>query len=605
MQTSYKIVIRWFVLIAGISIFPLNAWALSEEVFNKFLDQGKWSQKADDNISGENLSSDLIKKIIDDYHAHPDERDAQIELGLLALAMGVAEWGVADPAGLPPDPANKNWESDTGSNSGKHLMSYSVGGVGISHADQGDLLDFISFVSDEGLIPNEHKAAFQRLANSAMYVHKKNDGYYDQLRAAGGCAAQQFDTDLMGETFNHFKVSHKEKYCSDYANKSLKASDWRVFRTWIRAALRTKPGQEWLIKLWMDKYWFESLKNVPGGEGQIEEALVNVRVRNSFPTVADKAPTRYASDTKGRIQRELDAYDEKKHSTYARRCGIMLRPIVLYRHFAGKPQLDIQCPPQNGKVTTKKKKMATPLRQEANSASTLPQMPNGDIENLATSVKHYMGRYAKLTNHYRSAEDDRGRGIEELKGLRNFRAVLPGILYRAGGNNAYRTPKLNNEGPLPPEGIDHLCNEGFSQAIYLYKKGYQSLAKSCPSWLGESKFQYKQISVFSKPGPGMREILAQIHAAIVGKDHRPILVHCYNGYHESNFVSAIALKQFCGWDTDNAKEYWVKTSKPLKTQEKLLKSIAEFKPYADLDITTEQRALVCFGTPPVDTKVDW
>jgi hypothetical protein len=342
MQASFKAVVVWFVLIAGILILPVKVWALPEEVFTQFLEQGRWSEKADDNIIGENLSSDLIKRIVIDYRAHPNERDAQIELGLFALAMGIAEWGVAEPAGLPPDPAHKNWKSDTGPNSGKHLMSYGVGGIGISHADQGGLLDFIRFVAGTDLVSSEHRAAFLRLADPAMY--KKSAGVYNQLRAAGVCASQQFDTDLKGEKFNHFNVSHDKNYCTKYANTSLQASDWRVFRTWMRVALRTKAGQEWLLAQWMKDYWFKSLEKVPGGAGQIEEALVNVRVRNSFPAVADKAPARPASDPKGRIQRELDAYGAHSPKTLSRRCGIMLRPVVLYRHFAGEPQLDIQCP---------------------------------------------------------------------------------------------------------------------------------------------------------------------------------------------------------------------------------------------------------------------
>ena len=67
MQASFKAVVVWFVLIAGISIFPVKVWALPEEVFIQFLDQGRWSEKADDNIIGENLSSDLIKRIVIDY----------------------------------------------------------------------------------------------------------------------------------------------------------------------------------------------------------------------------------------------------------------------------------------------------------------------------------------------------------------------------------------------------------------------------------------------------------------------------------------------------------------------------------------------------------
>jgi len=349
MKASLTAIGAWLILCSCVSIVPVKALAGPDEVFDQFLNQGGWSDTADDNIQGENLSSDLIKRIVMDYRAHPTDRDAQRNLGLLALAMGVAEWGVADPAGLPPDPAGKNWKSDTGPNSGKHLMSYGVGGVGISHADQGDLRDFISYVASTHVESSEHRAALLRLASP---VYKKSGGVYDQLRRAGVCDARgplkppkQLDTDLKGEKFKHFNVSNNKNYCDTYANATLQACDWQIFRTWIRVALRTKAAQEWLIARWMKDYWFKSFVKVPDGDGKIEEALVNVRVRNSFPGVADAAIKGKASDTKGRIQRELAAYGAKSPRTLKRRCGIMLRPVVLYRHFAGEDQLKgIRCP---------------------------------------------------------------------------------------------------------------------------------------------------------------------------------------------------------------------------------------------------------------------
>lgn len=107
----------------------VEAQAWSDKEFTEFLLQGSWSGEADDNIAGEKLSADLIKRVVANYRANPSDHRAQSELGLLPLTMGVAEWGVADSVGLPRDPAGKDWASDTGKNSGKHLMSYAVGGI--------------------------------------------------------------------------------------------------------------------------------------------------------------------------------------------------------------------------------------------------------------------------------------------------------------------------------------------------------------------------------------------------------------------------------------------------------------------------------------------
>jgi hypothetical protein len=125
----------------------------------------------------------------------------------------------------------------------------------------------------------------------------------------------------------------------------LDANDWRTFRTWVRAALRSDEGQNWLLSKWTANFWLKSLSKMPSGDGQVQEALVNVRVRNSFPGIADRATSRPASSIAGRVQRELDAYGDESPSTLARRCGIMLRPVVLYQHFAGGPPLGkIRCP---------------------------------------------------------------------------------------------------------------------------------------------------------------------------------------------------------------------------------------------------------------------
>jgi hypothetical protein len=334
-----------FVLAFLIGFAPVEVRAWTDEIFAAFLKQGGWHEKVDDNVKGENLSPDLIRQIVSKYQAQPNDPNALQDLGLFALAMGIAEWGVADPAGLPPDPAGKNWASDTGPDSGKHLMSYAVGGIGISHADVGDLGKFIRLVADDAsLVPAEHRRALLRLANTGLY--RRGAVIYDEIRAAGVCAHQKFDIDLNGERFNHFaNIGAGGNYCAKYKNQKLNASDWRLFRTWMRAALRAKSKQEWLASLWLEKYWNISLNKVPSGPGYIEEVLVNVRIRNSAPAVANTAMTRPAATVVERVQRELDAYGKFSMKTLKRRCRLMLRPVVLYRHFAGEPPLQgIKCP---------------------------------------------------------------------------------------------------------------------------------------------------------------------------------------------------------------------------------------------------------------------
>ncbi|WP_247258206.1 hypothetical protein [Pseudomonas moorei] len=317
---------------------------MSDAVVQKLLEGGKWSNTADDNLDGEVISADLVKELVLTYRANPNDRSAQVGLGLLALTLGVAEWGVSKGEDeLPEDPAGTNWKSDTGPDSGKHLMSYGIGGVGVCHADVSDLFDFIRFTAKLDVVPQEHKEALLRLASPSIYSTKT--GSYDQLRAAGLCGAPHYDSDLKGEPFKFFKGTLQQSYCKTHANPKLSSADWRTFATWTRAALRTKEGQAWMLRMWIAKYWDKTLARVPPGEGFPEEALINVRIRNSLPKCANDALTKPASGAHERIQREMDAYKKCKPDAYKRRCGLMLRPVVLYRHFAGEPPLTgIECP---------------------------------------------------------------------------------------------------------------------------------------------------------------------------------------------------------------------------------------------------------------------
>ncbi|WP_454903860.1 hypothetical protein [Variovorax gossypii] len=225
-------------------------------------------------------------------------------------------------------------------------MSYSEGGVGISHTDGNEMLDFFRHVAASETVPDTFKAGLLRIANPDLYRKGKNLGYYDQLRAAGLCSTQRLSTDLLGEPFHLATLRADKDYCAKYRNAALTPDDWRVFCTWMRAALRQEREQTWLIQQWMDRYWKPSLnvQFVPPGDGAIEESLVNVRVRNSSPAAANKAHQRGASTVDERVQRQLDAYGAFKQTTLQRRCGLMLRPVALYRHFTDQPQVRAKCP---------------------------------------------------------------------------------------------------------------------------------------------------------------------------------------------------------------------------------------------------------------------
>ena len=59
--------------------------------------------------------------------------------------------------------------------------------------------------------------------------------------------------------------------------------------------------------------------------------------------------------------------------------------------------------------------------------------------------------------------DNRGDGFDDLYGTRNLRPILHGVAYRGGANNYYhKTNKRKNNNPLPKDGLQNLCTEGFS-----------------------------------------------------------------------------------------------------------------------------------------------
>jgi len=205
----------------------------------------------------------------------------------------------------------------------------------------------------------------------------------------------------------------------------------------------------------------------------------------------------------------------------------------------------------------------------------------------------YHTRY-NLTDPYSKLVDQFGNGYEPLYGVRNMREVLKGVLYRGGTNNAYnKHGKRNNSNPLPNEGLDHLCAEGFKTSIYLYTTNYASAPHqvNCSSLRGSNRLEYLQIDPKTKP----YEILKLLHTAIFHSEYGPIYVHCWNGWHASGLISALALRQFCDVSASDAIAYWDRNAdknagvayQPIKNL------ILQFKPFADLTISKSLQNKIC------------
>lgn len=219
-------------------------------------------------------------------------------------------------------------------------------------------------------------------------------------------------------------------------------------------------------------------------------------------------------------------------------------------------------------------------------------------------VSEFRERYVDLMtsdNHLMSKiVSDRGNGYEPLYGLRNMRTVLHGVMYRGGANNVYhRDNPRDNRNPLPPDGLVNLCREGFGTAIYLYATNFQPYSGSCemPDG-GMNSLEYQQISVLQNDS-GVQKILQRVYECATELGPCPIYAHCWNGWHASGYISAVALRQFCGFDGEAAVQYWIDgTDSPQNHNYPAIKdAIRAFVPNPEWIISESLQAEICPQSP--------
>ena len=163
-------------------------------------------------------------------------------------------------------------------------------------------------------------------------------------------------------------------------------------------------------------------------------------------------------------------------------------------------------------------------------------------------------------------------------GIRDFREVMPGVLYRGGANNGHA--------PLSHDELNALCEDDIGTAIYLYSTGF-----SGPSVTHCSKGSLDYIDK-GWEGRGRAAVHKQVYDAIKNKG-RPIFIHCWYGIHATGAVAATALIQFCNVSPKQAVDYW-KVGVPATLQyPKVIQSIMSFKPDPALELTPEDRDQYC------------
>lgn len=216
-------------------------------------------------------------------------------------------------------------------------------------------------------------------------------------------------------------------------------------------------------------------------------------------------------------------------------------------------------------------------------------------ESLGDRAQKYDQRY-QLSTLNEKLVDNHGDGYENLYGVRNFRQVLKGILYRGGANNMYnKYGKRDNQNPLPNIGLKNLCGEGFGATVYLYETNFSSSPKQVNCSTSESKqntIKYLQLTAANKENTEV--YLQMIYNAIKGTGASPIYMHCWNGWHASGLVSSLALRQFCGMSGKDAVVYWTKnTDGNSNGYDSIKKRIMDFQPLSKFKISADEQSKIC------------
>jgi hypothetical protein len=163
-------------------------------------------------------------------------------------------------------------------------------------------------------------------------------------------------------------------------------------------------------------------------------------------------------------------------------------------------------------------------------------------------------------------------------GIRDYREVMPGVLYRGGANNG--------RGPLNRAQLNALCEEGIGHAVYLYSTQFPG-----PMTINCSKGSLDYV-FHSWAGRGRTAVHQEIYEAIKDKS-KPVFVHCWNGIHATGAVAATALMQFCGIPAKTAVTYWKVGISPKLQYPNVIQDINNFHSDPALRLTPEEQAQYC------------
>ena len=224
---------------------------------------------------------------------------------------------------------------------------------------------------------------------------------------------------------------------------------------------------------------------------------------------------------------------------------------------------------------------------------------------IVFDYNYYKLRYKEPDLMYKIV-DNWGNGFDSLYGTRNMRPILHGVAYRGGSNNYYhKTDKRNNHNPIPNDGMSNLCIEGFSAGVYLYRENFETapLGDTCDCIDKEvNELTYYQKDYFDDKH--VYDMVELVYNSATNNDIGPVYLHCWNGWHASGFISAVILKQFCGFSNFEAVNYWdlgtdgANTSPRYQSQRERIKA---FEPYPEFAVSDSLKSCLC---PPMPDNID-
>ena len=236
---------------------------------------------------------------------------------------------------------------------------------------------------------------------------------------------------------------------------------------------------------------------------------------------------------------------------------------------------------------------------------SIVDVPKIYLPEFVMTNEYYIERY-KEKDLLTKIVDNRGDGFDDLYGTRNLRPILHGVAYRGGANNYYhKTNKRKNSNPLPKDGLQNLCTEGFSHSVYLYRTNWESVekSKSCNCLNNtENKLTYSQFDYFEREH--IRQMMELIYESALNEHIGPIYLHCWNGWHASGFISAVILKQFCGFSDLDAVTYWDLGTDGANTSPRynsIREKIMAFEPFPEFKLEDSLGNKIC---PPMPEIID-